>query len=407
MRMKIPAALALVHVLAYTCSAGFKDLMTLPTHRSDVIWDRTFGGNRPDKAYSVQETEDGGFIVAGTTESKGAGRYDAWLFKLRADGTLAWDKTFGGWGWDEARCIRKTSDRGFIVAGFNSSRPAGSWDAWVFKLASDGALVWEKIFGGERLDDRAYSVQQTTDGGYIVCGYTKNMGKGGSDAWVLRLAPDGALVWDRTFGGKGNDLARSILQTTDGGFILTGFTGSKGSGSRDAWILRLSGDGALVWDKTFGGRERDEAYSVEQTGDGGYIVVGYTSRGDRGPDAWVLKLTANGTLVWDKTFGGTKGDIAYSVVQTPDDGYMVAATTESKGAGRSDGWLLKLAADGALVWDKTFGGKDVDVAYSIQTTRDMGYVVVGWTFSGGFGSIDARILRLGEKPCSRRLKDRH
>jgi len=203
-------------------------------------------------------------------------------------GALVWDKTFGGSGIDKASYIQQTKDGGYIVAGNTFSKGAGKEDAWVLKLDSDGSLVWDKTFGGSA-DDNAYSIQQTKDGGYIVAGVTASKGAGHRDDWVLKLDSDGSLVWDKIFGGSGNDYAYSIQQTTDDGYIVAGFTGIL---NWDAWVLKLDSDGSLVWDKTFGGSDRDqEAHSIQQTTDGGYIVAGYTkSKGAGSSDAWVLKL---------------------------------------------------------------------------------------------------------------------
>jgi len=324
-------------------------------------------------SYSVNQTTDGGYIVAGYTWSFGTVGYDVYVLKLNSDGSLAWQKTFGGSGRDCAYSIQQTADGGYIVAGVTTSFGAGHEDAYVLKLNSDGSLAWQKTFGGSYYD-YAYSVKQTTDGGYIVAGYTNSFGAGYNDVYVLKLNSDGSLAWQKTFGENGYDEAYSVQETTDGGYIVAGYTKSFGAGGYDVYILKLNSNGTLIWQETF---EGSSAYSIQQTTDGGYIVAGYTG------DAYVLKLNSDGSLAWQKTFGGAGVDYAYSIQQTTDGGYIVAGYTNSFGAGYEDVYILKLNSDGSLAWQKTFGGNGYDEARSIQQTTDGGYIVAGYTTSPG------------------------
>jgi len=355
---------------------------------------KTFGGSRYDYARSVKQTTDGGYIVAGYTTSFGAGYYDVYVLKLNSDGSLAWQKTFGGNGDDEAYSVQETTDGGYIVAGYTTSFGAGGYDVYILKLNSNGTLIWQKTFGGNG-DDEAYSIQKTADGGYIVAGYTDSFGAGNPDVYVLKLNSDGSLEWQKTFGGGLDDKAYSMQQTTDGGYIVAGCTESFGAGSYDAYILKLNSDGSLAWQKTFGGGLDDKAYSMQQTTDGGYIVAGCTeSFGAGSYDAYILKLNSDGSLEWQKTFGGGLDDKAYSMQQTTDGGYIIAGYTWSFGAGWYDVYILKLDSNENLVWQKTFGGNSRDEAYSIQQTTDGGYIVAGYTYSFGAGWEDAYILKL-------------
>ena len=351
---------------------------------------KTFGGGI---AYSIQQTTDGGYIVAGYTYSFGAGGWDVYVLKLNSDGSLAWQKTFGGSDYDVAHSIQQTTDGGYIVAGYTSSFGAGSRDVYILKLNSDGSLAWQKTFGGSNYDV-AHSIQQTTDGGYIVAGYTDSFGAGYNDVYVLKLNSDGSLAWQKTYGGSNYDEAYSIQQTTDGGYIVAGRTNSFGSGGYDAYILKLNSDGSLAWQKTFGGSSYDVAHSIQQTTDDGYIVAGYTSVGS---DVYILKLNSDGSLAWQKTFGGSNNDEAYFIQQTADDGYIVAGYTWTF-VGSTDVYVLKLNSDGSLAWQKTYGGSDYDtdsdVAYSIQQTTDGGYIVAGCTCSFGDRNLNVYILKL-------------
>ena len=357
---------------------------------------KTFGGTDYDGAYAIQQTEDGGYIVAGYTWSFGAGGADVYVLKLDSAGNLEWQKTFGGSSDDFAYSIQQTADGGYIVAGYTLSFGAGVNDAYVLKLDSAGNLEWQKTFGGSS-DDFAYSIQQTSDGGYIVAGNTWSFGAGGADAYVLKLDSAGNLEWQKTFGGSGHDYAYSIQQTTDDGYIVAGYTNSFGAGDDDAYVLKLDSAGTLQWQKVFGGSSDDFAYSIQQTSDGGYIVAGYTwSFGAGSRDVYVLKLDSAGNLEWQKTFGRSNyhGDVAYSIQQTTDDGYIVAGDTYSYGAGSRDAYILKLDSAGTLQWQKVFGGSSDDFAYSIQQTSDGGYIVAGYTWSFGAGSRDVYVLKL-------------
>jgi len=360
----------------------------------EIEWEKTFGGKSNDTANSIVSTPDGGYAVAGYTKSKGTGEGALWVLKLDARDNLLWDKTFGGGrGLDNANSIVSTPDGGYAVAGYTSSKGAGSRDLWILKLNAHGNLLWDKTFGG-RNEDMAESIILTPDGGYAVAGHTSSKGAGVGDFWVLKLDANGILLWERTFGGSGNDRANSIVLTPDGGYAVAGHTRSKGAGGSDFWVLKLDANGSLLWEKTFGGFLGDFAKSIVSTSDGGYAVAGYTSsKGAGGSDFWVLKLDANGSLLWEKTFGGSNSDAAYTIISTPDGGYAVTGYTFSKGAGGSDIWVLKLGARGNLLWDKTFGGSDYDNAESIILTPDGGFAVAGYTWSKGAGGSDLWVLK--------------
>jgi len=359
-----------------------------------IKWDKTYGGGNGDWAKSIQQTEDGGYIVAGYTASKGAGGTDFWVIKLDEEGNIIWDKTYGGSEGNGATSIQQTKDGGYIVAGGTESKGAGYADFWVIKLNARGNKIWDKTYG-ESGDDVATSIQQTKDGGYIVAGSTQSKGAGNYDFWVIKLDTRGNKIWDKTYSGGYWDEANSIQQTEDGGYIVAGRAASKGAGGADFWVIKLAEEGNKIWDKTYGGNDWDYANSIQQTEDGGYIVAGYTaSKGAGGTDFWVIKLDARGDIIWDKTYGGNNSDEAYSIQQTKDGGYIVAGKTESKGAGKEDFWVIKLDKEGNIIWDKTYGGSGDDWAYSIQQTKDGGYIVAGWTDSKGAGDKDFWVIKL-------------
>jgi len=359
---------------------------------STIAFAKTFGGSYDDYAYSVQQTSDGGYIVAGYTWSFGAGG-DVFLLKTDASGNLQWAKTFGGSSYDHAFSVQQTSDGGYIVAGYTESFGAGWDDVFLLKTDASGNLQWAKTFGGS-YDDYAWSVQQTSDGGYIVAGRTYSFGAGDWDVFLLKTNASGNLQWAKTFGGSYYDGTYSVQQTSDGGYIVAGGTESFGAGWYDVFLLKTDTSGNLQWAKTFGGSGWDYAYSVQQTSDGGYIVAGYTwSFGAGWYDVFLLKTDASGNLQWAKTFGGSSDDAALSVQQTSDGGYIVAGYTYSFGAGSYDVFLLKTDASGNLQWAKTFGGSSDDAALSVQQTSDGGYIVAGGTYSFGAGDYDAFLLK--------------
>jgi uncharacterized delta-60 repeat protein len=355
---------------------------------------KTYGGSGNDQVWSVQQTGDGGCILAGWTASFGAGGNDFWVLRLDSTGSVVWQKAYGGALQDDARCVKQTSDGGYVVAGETNSFGTGGLDFWVLRLNSNGSIVWQKTYGGTG-DDTAWSVEQTADGGYIVGGQTASFGAGSIDAWVLKLDSNGSVTWQKTYGGSGADVLRSVGQSSDGGYIVAGYTISFGAGTLDAWILKLSSNGSVTWQKTYGGYSDDYVTSIQETQDGGYIAAGTTlSFGAGSYNIWVLKLDSNGSAVWQKTYGGAGGDYADSVQQTSDGGYIVAGHTSSFGAGSWDAWVLKLDSAGSLTWQKTYGGSDNDQVYSVRQTTDGGYILAGFATSFGAGGSDVWAIKL-------------
>jgi len=309
------------------------------------VWDRTFGGAGQDEGYSVQQTSDGGYIITGYTLGTFGGD-DVWLIKTDSYGNKVWDRIFGGAGQDEGYSVQQTSDGGYIITGRTLGTLGGD-DVWLIKTDSYGNKVWDRIFGGAGQDE-GYSVQQTSDGGYIITGYTLGT-LGGDDVWLIKTDSYGNKIWDRIFGGAGQDEGYSVQQTSDGGYIITGRTLGT-LGGDDVWLIKTDSYGNKVWDRIFGGAGQDWGYSVQQTSDGGYIITGYTtSRGAGGSDIWLIKIDPYGNEAWDSIFGGAGNNCGYSVKQTSDGGYIVAGWTDPYGSGALDVSLIKTDASGNLV----------------------------------------------------------
>jgi hypothetical protein len=291
---------------------------------------------------------DGGYIVTGYIWPHGAGSADVWLVKTDANGDTSWTRTFGGEGDDAGNSVQQTQDGGYVIAGTTYSYGAGQGDVWFIKVDADGSLAWCKTFGGVSYDE-GESVQQTQDGGYIIAGTTWSYGAGWHDVWLIRTDAAGDTVWTRTFGGAQEDWGGSVQQTRDGGYVIVGGTMSHGAGSADVWLVKTDANGDTSWTRTFGGEGDDAGNSVQQTQDGGYIVTGYTrSYGAGGYDVWLIKTDANGDTAWTRTFGGSSDDEGYSVQPTSDGGYIIAGCTGSFGAGGYDVWLIKTDAEGRV-----------------------------------------------------------
>jgi len=380
----------LLSLIGLMCLFVFAEKEVLPI----LTWDRTYGGRGTDGAFFLIQTTDGGYAVAGHTSSKGSGGADLWVIKLDSQGDMIWDRTYGGRGTDAAWSLIQTTDGGYAVAGGTSSKGSGGADLWVIKLDSQGDMIWDRTYGGSG-DDWAYSIIQTTDGDYAVAGETSSKGTGKIDFWVIKLDSQGDMIWDRTYGGSDNEVAYSLIQTIDGGYAVAGGTSSKGAGGADFWLIMLDSQGDMIWDRTYGGRGTDVAFSFIQTTDGGYAVAGGTSsKGAGDADLWVIMLDSQGDMIWDRTYGGSAGDEALSLIQTTDGGYAVAGETFSKGAGGGDLWAIKLDSQGDMIWDRTYGGSNDDGSDSLIQTTDGGYAVAGGTYSKGAGESDFWVIKL-------------
>jgi hypothetical protein len=362
----------------------------------DTVWTRTYGGAISEWGESVQATSDGGYIIAGLAFTGGPATADAYLIKTDASGDTVWTRNYGGTGHDVGKSVQQTSDRGYIVAGFSFAVGAYYADAYLMKVYANGDTVWTRKYSGAG-GDGAFSVQQTSDGGYVFAGETSSFSADSTDVLLVKTDADGDTVWMRTYGGPGWESGYSVQQTTDGGYIVAGFTNSFGAGLGDVYLIKTGAEGDTVWTRTYGGPGWDGGYSVQITSDGGYIIAGLTNSFGAGDyDAYLIKTDEYGDTLWTRTFGGTSHDDGMSVQQTSDGGYIIAGYTGSFGAGGFDVYLIRTDAYGDMVWTAAYGGTGQDVGHSVQETSAGKYIIAGITDSFGAGQDDVYLIRLKE-----------
>jgi hypothetical protein len=336
--------------------AGSYDVYLVKTDANgDVEWTKTYGGPGWDEGWSIEPTADSGYIIVGWTESYGSGQDDVYLLKTDADGDTLWTQTYGGAFDDIGRSVKQTND-GYIIAGCIDPYGAYDLDLYLVKTDTDGDLLWTKMYGGPSAMDGARAVQVAPDSCYVIAGWTATLGTAGSeDVWLLKTDTEGDTIWTKTYGGPDWDEARSMQKTTDGGYIITGVTSSFGAGGSDIYLIKTDADGDTLWTRTYGGTGDDYGNYVQQTTDDGYIITGYTqSYGPGWFNLYVVKTDANGDTLWTQVYGGTELDFGYSVQQTSDHGYIIAGQTGSFGAGGDDAWLIRLAPEPGI--EETGGG---------------------------------------------------
>ncbi len=328
----------------------------------DIQWQKSYDYD-PDRgsfATSIQQTTDGGYIAAGDHYTSSGS--DAWVLKLDANGNVQWQRTYGSSSdEDYANVIQQTPDGGFILVGATYSYGAGDGDFWLIKLASSGIIQWQKTYGGSDYEE-AYSIQQTTDSGYIIAGYTDSFGAGNNDFWVLKVDTTGNIQWQKTYGsGDEQEVAHSVQQTSDGGYVVAGETYSFGGGSADFWVLRLDQNGDIQWQKSYGSADGELAYSIQQTADGRFIIAGETySFSTYEYDALIIKLDSNGNIEWQHTYGGSDDDGIDFIKQVSGGGYIAVGYTYSF---PELSWILKLPSNGNIAGCSIIGPSNA-TAYS-------------------------------------------
>ncbi|MCB9251498.1 MAG: T9SS type A sorting domain-containing protein [Flavobacteriales bacterium] len=388
-------------------------LYSMVQGQASIEWEISSGGSLADNASSVSKTGDGGYFITGYTFSTNKdvtgnhGNSDLWVVKLDQAGEMEWQKCLGGTKGEIGRYGEQTSDEGYIVTGNSLSSDGdlsenkGSNDFWIVKLKKNGSLEWQKTYGGSG-HDYPYQIKQTFEGGYILVGHSYSedgdldKNKGEYDAWVLKLNETGDLEWKTSLGGAMDDILTNIVQTNDSMYIASGLSKSNdgdlstNKGGEDVWLVKLDRNGTLISSTSFGGTGDEYSNKVLETEDKGFLLACRTSSNDgditsnKGQkDFWILKLNQNGQIVWQRSYGGSFDDYPYSVEKDFHGGYYVSGYTGSNDGnvngnnGGIDVWLLNIAEDGTLKWQKTFGGSGSDIAYSMVSNTDGSVVMTG------------------------------
>ncbi|OYD15767.1 hypothetical protein CH333_05015 [candidate division WOR-3 bacterium JGI_Cruoil_03_44_89] len=365
-------------------------LLILVSHSHALMtFERWYGGDNDDRGNCVQQTSDGGYIVVGNTLSFGAGGFDIYLIKTDSLGDTNWTKTYGGGENELCFSVRQTYDDGYITAGWTASYGAGGQDVYLIKTDNTGSVQWVKTYGGAEAD-AAHSIDCTSDGGYITAGYTFSYSIGNSDVWIIKVDSNGDTIWTKTYGGTESDVANSVAQTFDGGYIIAGVTSSytASPGTTQAiYLIKIDSLGDTMWMRVYGEQQTwicEGAHNVHQTKDKGYIIAGYemTCSGFFW-HPYVVKTDSIGDTIWTKAYEELTSQRSgyYSIQQTVDGGYIM---------GGAIGWLpginvflSKLNSRGDIIWIKEYGGEEPDDAYFVQETYDKGYIIVGCTQSFG------------------------
>lgn len=378
---------------AHRCTPSFIIIATLVfaghvlAQAPDTLWTTTLGGEDDERGKAIIQTVDGGCALTGFTYSSGAGWNDIWLVKTDSVGNMEWERTYGGRSNDWGSDIKQTSDHGYILSGSTKSFGAGGWDAILIRTDASGDTLWTKTYGGTG-NDFARALDLTSDGGYVITGETTSFGANVWDAWIVKTDSSGNVMWDTIIDAGELDEVYSIQQTVDDGYILTG---AKFRGDY-VWLIKLDPCGEIEWTKSFDFDYWQCGYSVQQTFDGGYVLCG--AFGNLQYDIFVIRIDQSGNILWTQTYGGDLEDRAVCIRQTGDGGFIVAAYTESYGSGMNDFWVFKLDALGVLQWSKTIGGNLDDWADHLTITSDGGYIITGITESYGAGDWDAWLVRM-------------
>jgi len=373
---RLPSFLSHLSLLRLTSHLSLLTLFLLLCTPAVVFsqqrWERNYGGVGYDFGYSVQQTTDGGYIVAGYTQSFG-NYYQVYLIRTNASGDTLWTRTYGGTSIEWGYSVQQTSDGGYIVTGGTTSF-GNDEQVYLIKTNASGDTLWTRNYGGA-VRDRGNSVQQTFDGGYIVVGNTNSFGSG-YQVYLIKTDTDGDTLWTQTYGGVGS-FGYSVQQTSDSGYIVAG-----NDSSLDVYLIKTNASGDTLWSKTYGGTSIEWGYSVQQTSDTGFIVAGGTTSFGNSDQVYLIKTNASGDTLWTRNYGGTGRERGNAVQQTSDGGYIVAGYAESFG-NDFQVYLIKTNASGDTLWTGNYGGAGNDGGYSVQQTSDGGYIVAGRTESFG------------------------
>lgn len=378
-------------------------LMVLVTFYSNaqLTFQKTIGGPANDWSRCIIPAIDGGYLIVGETTGFGVSGSDGYVVKSDVNGVVLWTKTIGSFGTDFIHDIKAISDTGYVAVGSIYSNSASNYVMWLAKLDISGDTIWTLSFGTVN-SGQGKSVQETSDGGYIAAGITGNVGGLFLNFYLIKTDVNGNVLWDKSIGGGGTDHPWSIKQTNDGGYIVCGSSDSF-LGNTNVLLVKTDSLGNLLWSKTFGGTDLEFSYSVLQTNDGGYIVAGKTkSFGAGAYDVYLIKTDSSGNLQWSKSYGGANDDLANNVQQTVDGGYILTGLSLSFSSS-ANVYAIKTDSLGIVQWSKAYGGSGADGGYSSKETVDGGYIFSGYTWSYGLTDADIYLIKtdaIGNAGCN-------
>jgi hypothetical protein len=372
---------------AFSGSVG--DTGVYPLSAKELLWEKTYGGPGDDRAFSIAPADNNGFLIVGSSRSFNMNDTAAWAVRIDSSGNMVWNKTYLEDHGSEFRNVQKTTD-GFLLVG-NTFLSSGNEDAWILKMDDQGNALWNKTIGGDRFN-KVFSAATAPDG-FVLAGLTNSSKSGNSCAWLLKTDTEGNLLWNKTYEEMQDSAFRTILVTTTGDYVIAGYGDSTGNGNYDSLLTKTDYNGTVIWNETFGGLESNKAYALAGATNG-YIIVGEThSNQEADADAFVTKTDLEGRLVWNETYGGADFDVANAITPTGNGEYLVVGFTFSYGNGQRDFWFFEIDDSGNLVWSRTCGREGFEEAYAAVKIGDDEFVIGGWTNSSGKGSYDFYVIR--------------
>jgi hypothetical protein len=356
----------------------------------DTLWTHTYGGSGSEVAFALAPTPEGGYIMAGYTISA-----DFFVVKTDADGNMIWSATYGGDQYESAESIQPTSDGGYVIVGNTNSFGAGGYDIYLVKIDAQGDTLWTRTYGGNG-SDGGYSMQQTTDNGFIIAGCTSSFGAGGDDFYLVKTDSQGDTLWTRTFGGSSDEQARCVQQTTDGGFVVAGYTMSV-----DLWsvfVVKTDSQGDTLWTRyyepPYPQSDAMGAYTIKQTSDMGYVIAGYALVPCMTSDLLVIRTDSMGDTLWLRIYPDDGDEEGYDICETHDGDFDVTGSNSDLYQD-DDVYLVKIDSQGNMVWSRTVGGASDDAGYALIRESGGCRMIAGSTSSFGAGGSDFYLIRFG------------
>jgi hypothetical protein len=357
--------------------------------RTELVWEKTYGGSGDDRAFCAAQTEDGGFLMVGSTTSISPGETIAWMVRIDLNGNMLWNKTFPEGNASEFRRVIRT-ENGFLLVG-NTFLTSGTSDGMIAQIDEEGNVLWNITIGGTNIN-KLLSVTKTDDG-FVFAGFTYLSGNVNSAAWVVKTTSDGKVTWNKTYGQSGDNAARAIVTAENNSCVIAGYTNSSENGVYDVWLFKIDADGTLLWSRTYGSTESEKASALTKA-ENGYLIVGDKHSPETDDDALIIKIDMSGNVLWQNTYGGKDFDMPSDVISLSSGGYAITGFTFSWGKGDRDFWLFKIDESGNVLWSCTQGREKYEEAYYVHEVAESEFVMVGWTNSIGNGLYDFYAVRI-------------